>query len=1091
MSELNSNIMIRLMADTGNYTTRMQAASKQAEQLATSLDKPVDKSQRLGQAATSLGIGIGALSLAIGVTAVQSFMEFDQAMSRVEADTHATGDSLTALRDKAIEAGSRTVYSATESADAIDELAKAGMSVQNILNGGLDGALDLAAAGNMDVAKAAEIAASALGQFGLDGSQASHVADLLAAGANTAQGDVSDMGEALNMVGTTASQMGMSIEDTIGALTALASKGITGSAAGEQLRSALIGLSSASGPCREQMQELGISLYDSQGNFVGLANFAGQLKTALSKLTPEQRANAMGILFSNAAMNAGNILYEEGAEGIEAYTDQVNQSGFAQQQAAKLTDNLKGDVEQLGGAFESAFIKIGSGANGPLRATVQTITDLVNAFADLPDGVQQAIILAGLGVGAFAGLHKVMGPLAQSTSSVGRGLSLALDPMQRIQGLASGVQGAFEMMRLSTKTYETQLSATGTAASRTELKLGALKSVGGGIIDLLGGPWGIAIGVAGAALMAFSKKSAEAQQRAESLQTALETTGDASEQIINNLSNAKIDNSWLIPDGIEQAYYGYETLADLLDDVGIKMSDMALAAQGNEEAMKRVTAVTDEMTEKGGKQRELAGIILSQLNEEKDNYNEAADAIDKKNQALDEVEQATQGAADGMDNAADSAQGLKDQTGELNDELDEFIDNMFSIAGSNLSADQAVTNLNQKILDLTQTVSENGKVLDENGNALAGNEQKAYDVQSSLQELASSAQNAASKIFEQGQATGDMATATEEAKTQLENARNAFIAQAQAAGYSEEQAKALADQYGLTSAALDQIPTAHDTTLTVTDQATETFSNFKLQVETTPDGKNFTISGDNQQAMDAIAAVTGATIDPKTGTLTLDKNQYDIALAIANGATIDEKTGQLLGDNSDMWAKVAQANGWTIDKKTGVISGDDGPFKVTKQEVESIKIGKKTVTVDADTGGFWGAVNSILGSVFNVKVGASAGHAMGGYITGPGTGTSDSIPAWLSNGEYVINARAVKALGRGFFDRINYHRYASGGYVQATPVPVVRETGVTLPVPGMGEVVDELRRFETMIGPIISQYAPRIGQRDLWRESRKAMQRGQ
>ena len=167
----------------------------------------------------------------------------------------------------------------------------------------------------------------------------------------------------------------------------------------------------------------------------------------------------MGILFSNAAMNAGNILYEEGAEGIEAYTDQVNQSGFAQQQAAKLTDNLKGDVEQLGGAFESAFIKIGSGANGPLRATVQTTTDLVNAFADLPDGVQQAIILAGLGAGAFAGLHKVMGPLAQSTSSVGRGLSLALDPMQRIQGLASGVQGAFEMMRLSAKNLpETQLS---------------------------------------------------------------------------------------------------------------------------------------------------------------------------------------------------------------------------------------------------------------------------------------------------------------------------------------------------------------------------------------------------------------------------------------------------------------------------------------------------------------------------------------------------------------------------------------------------------------------------------------------------------
>ena len=1030
MSELNSNIMIRLMADTGNYTTRMQAASKQAEQLATSLDKPVDKSQRLGQAATSLGIGIGALSLAIGVTAVQSFMEFDQAMSRVEADTHATGDSLTALRDKAIEAGSRTVYSATESADAIDELAKAGMSVQNILNGGLDGALDLAAAGNMDVAKAAEIAASALGQFGLDGSQASHVADLLAAGANTAQGDVSDMGEALNMVGTTASQMGMSIEDTIGALTALASKGITGSAAGEQLRSALVGLSSASGPCREQMEELGISLYDSQGNFVGLANFAGQLKTALSKLTPEQRANAMGILFSNAAMNAGNILYEEGAEGIEAYTDQVNQSGFAQQQAAKLTDNLKGDVEQLGGAFESAFIKIGSGANGPLRATVQTITDLVNAFADLPDGVQQAIILAGLGVGAFAGLHKVMGPLAQSTGSFGGSMSLALDPIQRVKAALPQFGEGLSQLGTSAITAMTGIDRMSGATSRGELALGGLKSIGSGLMSLLGGPWGIALTVAGTLLGTFAKNAQEAKVKTNEFSNEIEINGDVLEKLIRDISSGD-DGTWGFWD---KATTGFDSLGEALDKAGVSYSTFAEAVDGSKQAQEEFE---QQLMDSG-----LDGIqldaIRSAYNELSGQVSDAKDQVQRTNEEVAKVQGNADNAADGIDNAADSAQNLNDQTSELNDELDEFIDNMFSIAGSNLSADQAVTNLNQKILDLTQTVTENGKVLDENGNALAGNEQKAYDVQSSLQELASSAQNAASKILEQGQATGDMATATEEAKTQLENARNAFIAQAQAAGYSEEQAKALADQYGLTSAALDQIPTAHDTTLTVTDQATETFSNFKLQVETTPDGKNFTISGDNQQAMDAIAAVTGATIDPKTGKLTLDKNQYDIALAIANGATIDEKTGQLLGDNSDMWSKVAQANGWTIDKKTGVISGDDGPFKATKQEVESVKIGKKTVTVDADTGGFWGAVNSILGSVFNVKVGATAGHASGGYITGPGTGTSDSIPAWLSNGEYVINARAVKALGRGFFDRINYHRYASGGYVQATPVPTIQ-----------------------------------------------------
>lgn len=281
MGNLNSNIMIRLMADTSNYSTKMQAASMNAEKLAVAVEKPVTTGQKLGMVASNVALGMGALTTAIGVSAVNSFAEFDQAMSAVQVDTGATGDELTALKDKAIEAGARTVYDAKQCADAIDELAKAGMSTTDILNGGLDGALDLAASGQMGVADAAEIAASTLAQFNLAGNQATHVADLLAAGANAAMGGVGDMGEALGMVGTTANQLGMSVDDTVGALTMLAKQGIVGSEAGTQLRSALIGLTSASGPVQKEMDALGISLYDSQGQFVGLANFAGQLRGAL------------------------------------------------------------------------------------------------------------------------------------------------------------------------------------------------------------------------------------------------------------------------------------------------------------------------------------------------------------------------------------------------------------------------------------------------------------------------------------------------------------------------------------------------------------------------------------------------------------------------------------------------------------------------------------------------------------------------------------------------------------------------------------------------------------------------------------------
>lgn len=145
---------------------------------------------------------------------------------------------------------------------------------------------------------------------------------------------------------------------------------------------------------------------------------------------------------------------------------------------------------------------------------------------------------------------------------------------------------------------------------------------------------GIALTIAGAALMAWTKQAQDAKAKADSLKSALESTGDASEQIIENLSNTKIDNSWLIPDGIEQAYYGYQKLGDLLDDVGIKMSDMALAAQGNAGAMWRINQVTDEMISKGGKQRDLANIIISYLDEESAAYTESSKDVQKKDAGI-------------------------------------------------------------------------------------------------------------------------------------------------------------------------------------------------------------------------------------------------------------------------------------------------------------------------------------------------------------------------------------------------------------------------------------------------------------------------
>ncbi|PLS23782.1 phage tail tape measure protein, partial [Bifidobacterium imperatoris] len=370
MAGLNENIMIRLMADTSNYTTRMQAASAQASKLSTALEKPMTTGQKIGAGLTKVGLAVGAVSAAVGVAAVTTFAQFDAAMSTVQANTGASAAELDKLRQAAIDAGANTVYNAQEAADAINELGKAGMSTTDILSGGLSGALNLAASDGMQVSEAAELMSSAMAQFNLTGKQAGNVADALAAGAGKAQGSARDLGYALQQSGMVANSFGIGMTETVGTLTAFANAGMIGSDAGTSLKTMLISLANPSTKAKNLMQELGINAYDAQGNFIGLANLAGQLQDKMGGLTQEQRNQALATIFGSDAIRAANVLYNEGAKGIDKWTKKVEDSGFAAQQAAAKNDNLKGDLENLSGSFESMLITIGSGANGPLRSLV-------------------------------------------------------------------------------------------------------------------------------------------------------------------------------------------------------------------------------------------------------------------------------------------------------------------------------------------------------------------------------------------------------------------------------------------------------------------------------------------------------------------------------------------------------------------------------------------------------------------------------------------------------------------------------------------------------------------------------------------------
>lgn len=1056
---LNRNITVRLLADTSNFTAGMAKVSGESQKAATTMEAAGGKTKLITTGVTAAGVAATAL----GVAAIKMAADFDASMSTVQANTGASADEMAQLRQAAIDAGADTIYSATESADAINELGKAGLSTSDILSGGLSGALNLAASDGMEVGQAAEYMSSAMAQFNLTGADATHIADLLAAGAGEALGNVSDFGEALNNVGSTASKFGLSIDTTVGTLAAFAHQGIIGAEAGTQLRSVLLALTNQTEKQRKATEEYGITLYDAQGNFVGMSSLAGQLKEKLGGLTQEQRNSAMATMFGSYAIQGANVLYAEGASGIDEWTKKVSQSGYAADLAAKKNDNLKGDLENLSGSFESLMISLGEGGQGPLRSLVQTLDTLVDAFSQLPAPVQQGIVLMIALAGGFTALHSAMGPLNASSSQTARNFGLMLDPFQRgitaIPLLKEGV------IQLGTSMLGTSTNA-GTLANgltRGQTAMNGMKSIGSGLFAALGGPWGIALTVAGALLVGFAKSAQDAKANIKEFSSAINQSGNAVETLIKKIASGE-DKTWDFGDKFAT---GLGSLGEALDKAGIEYSTFAKAVNGSKEAQK----LFNEQMKNAENNMSImqTDSIRDSYNKLSDQVSKAKEQVSKTNTEVAKAKDSGDTAAEGTNNYADSADNATTSAEDLSDAIDDLVKGFLSLPGVQLSADQAVTQFNQGILDLNESIAKNGRVLDDNGNALAGYESQAYDSQSALQGLASTAQSTAQKIIEEGQAHGDAAAATQQAGDILERARQAFIENAHAAGMSEQAAGALADRYGLARDQADVLrqgienlsntaAKGIDVKIKITDDASKALDNVKLKAEKIDD-KTVRISGDNTDLMQKIAEATGATIDPKTGKLDLDKTQFDYAMAVAAGATIDPKTGLLQGDNSGMLAKVAEANGWTIDPKTGYIYANDDQAIGVIQGLNNMQIADKWFTIhgkyeDSNGGTYSSSGYRPAGAMGNIPTGKTGGLfngygvSMRGYATGgrvvegllPGKATTmggDNITlanARVKSGEFVSNVKSVDYYGADLYAAMNRRQVPRERFYKPNPM---------------------------------------------------------
>lgn len=345
-------------------------------------------------AAAAVG-GVATAISGIAVAAGNVGMNFEAQMSRVQAISGATGDELERLKDQAVELGAETAFSAIETAEGMENLASAGFNVQEIMDA-MPGMLDLAASSGEDLAASADIAASTLRGFGLEASDAGHVADVLAKNAADTNAAVADTGEAMKFIAPLAHAAGISLEETAAAIGIMADSGIKGSQAGTTLRGALSRLSKPTQDMQDAMDELGISFYDSEGRMKSLSEQIDMVKEATAGMTDEQRNNYLVTLYGQEALSGMLALMntQDGklAEMTQSYK---NCDGAAEEMATTMQDNLKSAIEQVGGAAESFGITVYESIQDTLKdaafVAADAIDQITEAFKeDGPEGAAEA-----------------------------------------------------------------------------------------------------------------------------------------------------------------------------------------------------------------------------------------------------------------------------------------------------------------------------------------------------------------------------------------------------------------------------------------------------------------------------------------------------------------------------------------------------------------------------------------------------------------------------------------------------------------------------------------------------------------------------
>lgn len=448
----------REIAETEAELKKLESQASKTNQTLTKIGEVGSKVESFGNGVTNVGKKVSVASAAVtamGGAAVKTAADFESSMSQVQATMGITKDSMSkvngqsvntmdTLSDLAKTMGAKTAYSASECAEALNYLALAGYDTQQMCDT-LPTVLNLAAAGNIDLASASDMVTDAMSALGMEVKDADKMVDQMAKTASSTNTSVSQLGEGILTIGATAKSVKGGTAELNTALGILANNGIKGAEGGTHLRNVILSLQNPTDKAAKQMDALGVSVYDSEGNMRSLNDILGDLNSSMDGMTSEEKANIISKIFNKTDLSSVNaLLANTGDTWTDLQTAIENSGGAAQQMADTQLDNLKGQLTILKSAVEGFAISIGEALMPMIKNIVAKVQSFVDWLNNLDEGTRQVIVKIGLFVAALGPVLVILGTVISKVGVAMQAFSkfgLKITSLISKAGGLSGVMG--------------------------------------------------------------------------------------------------------------------------------------------------------------------------------------------------------------------------------------------------------------------------------------------------------------------------------------------------------------------------------------------------------------------------------------------------------------------------------------------------------------------------------------------------------------------------------------------------------------------------------------------------------------------------